>query len=42
MWEELFIDDYSSMKHISNNGNIWLTCNCPKNNEVVNVKIGLN
>ena len=24
-------NDNSGMKHVSNNGNLWLTCNCPKN-----------
>jgi len=26
-------DDGSSMKHISNNGNLWFTCNCPNFHE---------
>ena len=26
-------DDGSGVKNISNNGNIWLSCNCPQNKE---------
>jgi hypothetical protein len=32
-------DDCSGMKHISENGNLWFTCNCPENkNRYVEIK----
>ena len=35
MYEHMDIkaDDDSGVKHISNNGNIWLSCNCPDRDE---------
>jgi hypothetical protein len=38
---EIIADDGSGIKNISNNGNIWLSCNCPKTEER-NVEILLN
>jgi hypothetical protein len=29
----IFADDCSGMKHISDNGNLWFTCNCPDNKD---------
>jgi hypothetical protein len=37
-------EDNSGIRHISKNGNVWLTCNCPKNegsNIVVSLKGGV-
>lgn len=37
---DIIADDGSGIKHISNNGNVWLTCNCPDDNECyINVKL---
>jgi len=30
---KIVADDCSGMKHISDNGNLWFTCNCPDNKE---------
>jgi len=32
-------DDCSGIKHIGENGNIWLTCNCPLDNEIRYVEV---
>jgi len=31
---DIHAEDKSGIKHISNNGNIWLSCNCPKGKEL--------
>lgn len=37
---EVISDDESEIKHISDNGNIWFSCNCPDgNSRYVNVKL---
>jgi len=42
MYEQVEVkaDDGSELKHISLNGNLWFTCNCPKNdNRYIEIKI---